>query len=124
MEFAPFLRTAAGLNATAEEIARWIIAVQQGRLLREKSSLTTLWTPGVLKDGQRSVWGIGWPVFERPKHRVYLAYGGAKAAFAVYPDDDLAIVILTNLQGGMPEQFIDKVAAYYVPDMDAKVTGG
>jgi CubicO group peptidase (beta-lactamase class C family) len=42
-------------------------------------------------------------------------FGGAKAAFAVYPQDDVAIVILTNLQGSMPERFIDRVAAYYIP---------
>jgi hypothetical protein len=60
-------------------------------------------------------WGLGWPIFARPKHTSYVPFGGAKAAFAVYRKDDVAAVILTNLQGSMPERFIDRVAAYYIP---------
>src|SRR5437868_5246036 len=35
----------------------------------------------------------------------------AKSAFAVYPQDDVAVVMLTTLQGSMPERFIDPVAS-------------
>src|SRR5215510_3325346 len=42
-EFSPFTRAAAGMSSTAEEMARWIIALQQGQLLKAKTSLTTLW---------------------------------------------------------------------------------
>jgi uncharacterized membrane protein YgcG len=37
------------------------------------------------------------------------------AALAMYPEHDVAVVILRNLQGSMPERFIDRVAAYYIP---------
>lgn len=40
-----------------------------------------------------------------------------RSTFFVYPKDDLAVVILTNLQGANPENFADEVAAYYIPDM-------
>jgi tetratricopeptide (TPR) repeat protein len=43
--------------------------------------------------------------------------GGGRAALFVYPDDDLAVVILTNLMGGAPVSFIDEVAGYYIPSM-------
>jgi CubicO group peptidase (beta-lactamase class C family) len=56
-DFSPFLRTAVGINTTAEGIARWVIALQGGKLLKQESSLATLWTPGVLNDG--SSVGIG-----------------------------------------------------------------
>jgi CubicO group peptidase (beta-lactamase class C family) len=117
VKFAPFLLTAVGLNSSARELARWIVALQQGRLLAQKSSLTTLWTSSTLNDGKPGTWGLGWPIFARRKHTSYVPFGGAKAAFAVYPEDDLAVVILTNLQGSMPERFIDRVAAYYIPDL-------
>ena len=45
------------------------------------------------------------------------AVGGARSALLIYPDDDLAIVILTNRRGGFPEAFIDEVAGFYIPEM-------
>jgi tetratricopeptide (TPR) repeat protein len=35
----------------------------------------------------------------------------------VYLKDDLSIVVLTNLMGGNPDQFIDEIAGYYIPEM-------
>jgi hypothetical protein len=54
---------------------------------------------------------------ERPKHRAYMPTGGGKAAFGVYPDDDLAVVILTNLSWDEPVQKVEGVAAYYIRDL-------
>jgi CubicO group peptidase (beta-lactamase class C family) len=123
-EFPPFLRTAAGLNSTAEDLARWIIALQSGKLLKAKSSLATLWTAGVLNDGTNggfskllNGYALGWETANRPEHRALTAIGGGRSALFVYPEDDLAIVILTNLQGSSPESFIDEVASYWIPDM-------
>jgi len=53
-----------------------------------------LWTPSILNDGKNGTWGLGWPIFARSKHTSYVPSGGAKAAFAVYPEDDVAVVIL------------------------------
>jgi hypothetical protein len=49
------------------------------------------------------------------KAYTYSKSSPAKAAFAAYPEDDVAVVILTNLQSSMPERSIDRVAAYYIP---------
>lgn len=118
VEFPAPLRTAAGLNTTAQELARWLIALQGGKLLAGPS-LQALWTPGLSNDGRPGEWAIGWPVIARPKHRMFMPSGGGKAAFAVYPDDDLAVVILTNLSWDMPPQMMDAVAAYYLQDLKA-----
>jgi len=115
VRYPPQFLTAAGLTTNAEDLARWIIALEQHRLLKEASSLATLWTPSILNDGENGTWGLGWPIFARPKHTSYVPFGGAKASFAMYPEDDVAVVILTNLQGSMPERFIDRVAGYYIP---------
>jgi len=56
-------------------------------------------------------------VAPRPTHRVYMPTGGGKAAIGVYPDDDLAVIVLTNLSWEEPMQMVDGVAAYYIPDM-------
>ena len=118
-EFPPALRTAAGINTTAEDLARWLIALQQGRLLKTKAGLATLWAPVALNNGQPSGWALGWPARVRPEHRAVAGIGGMRSAFFVYPDDDLAVVILTNLSGACPEDFIDEVAGYFIPDMRA-----
>ena len=119
-EFAPGLRTAAGMSSTATELARWVIALQGGRLLTGKASLTTLWTPGVLNDGTHAGFGgalngyaLGWPTMDRAEHPAVASVGGARSAVVVYPKDDLAIVVLTNLQGATPEGFVDAIAGMY-----------
>lgn len=131
VEFSPFLLTAAGMNSTAEEMARWIIALQQGQLFKEKSSLDLLWTPGRLNDGLPrgfsqflNGYALGWPVVLRSEHRAIAPVGGGHAAVFVYPDDDLTVVILTNLKRADPESFIDEVAGYFVLGMKASAGFG
>lgn len=123
-EFTPFIRTAGGLNASAQDVARWIIALQDGTLLKQKSSLVTLWTPAKFNNGSPTPWALGWPTIKRPEHRAVAGIGGRRSAFFVYPDDDLAVVILTNLAGANPEEFIDEVAGHYIPDLLAINGGG
>lgn len=117
IEFPAMLRSCGGLNSTAEEMARWLIALQRGKLLKSKSNLATLWTALALNNGKPGAWGIGGWVFERPQHPVFFSVGAAKSAFAVYPDDDLAVVALTNLSADMWLPFIDGIAAYYLPGL-------
>lgn len=125
--WAPSLLTATGINTTAEELARWTIALQQGRLLHSKAALKTLWTPARLNDGSTAGfssfingYAIGWPTVERAQHRALVSGGGARAALAIYPEDDLTIIILTNLLGASPVQFVDEIAALYLPSMQVE----
>jgi CubicO group peptidase (beta-lactamase class C family) len=122
-DFPQFLRTAGGINATAEDIARWIIALESGKLLK-KENLATLWTPGVFNNGSPTPWALGWPTISRPEHPAVAGIGGRRSAFYVYPDDDLAVVILTNLSGANPEEFIDEVAGHFIPALLAANGGG
>jgi CubicO group peptidase (beta-lactamase class C family) len=113
----PFTRTGAGMNASAREIAGWIVALQGGKLLTKPDSLTRLWTAETLNSGTPNAWAMGWPVVRAAPHRIVGGIGGGRAAFFIYPDDDLAIVVLTNLVGGDPQGFIDEIAAFYVPSI-------
>lgn len=118
-EFPAFRRTASGMNSTAQDIARWIIALQQGKLLKTKDALNTLWTAGKYNNGLPTQWALGWVTKPRPRHGAVIATGGGRAAFFVYPDDDLAIVVLTNLAGAFPEEFVDELAGLYNPAISA-----
>lgn len=122
-EYSPFLLSAAGIRSTAEEMAQWLIALQRGAIFAKPGSLRTMWTPGRLNDGSLggfgdllNGWALGWPVAIRPRHPAVVAIGGGRSGLFVYPDDDLAVVVLTNLQGAEPEAFIDQVAAVYLAD--------
>ncbi len=124
MKFPEFFRTATGIISTSDEIAKWIIALQNGSLLKQKSSLDLLWQPAILNNGRVggfnklvNGYALGWPVAARAEHPAAGPIGGMRSAFFVYPNDDLSIVVLTNLQGANPEWFIDEIAGYYIPDM-------
>jgi len=117
-----YIRTAAGINTTAEDMARWLIALQSGVLLKPES-LSVLWSPGTLNDGTVhgandvfNGYAIGWPLVIRPKYRAVASTGGNKAALFIYPESELAIILLTNLVIG-PERFMDRIAGYYLPEM-------
>jgi CubicO group peptidase (beta-lactamase class C family) len=111
-EFPQELRTGAGLTTTAEEIARWIMALNRGELL-PPDARKEMWTTGHMPDGKPTAWALGWPAISRAEHPAVAGIGGGAVAFYVYPQDDVAVVILTNLSGGQPEQMIENVAALY-----------
>nr|WP_267874269.1 serine hydrolase [Duganella alba] len=124
--FPGYFRTAAGILSTAEDIAHWLIALQSGKLLKNKTSLDVLWSSVVLNDGKTGGMNamlngsaLGWPVTTRAEHPAAGPIGGMRSTFFVYPQDDMSVILLTNLQGANPENFADEVAAYYLPDMHA-----
>jgi CubicO group peptidase (beta-lactamase class C family) len=121
-DFPTYTRAGAGINSNTRDLTKWILALQQGRLLKP-ASLRQLWTPTSFADARPAPWAIGWPAIRRGEHRAVGGIGGGRSAFYVYPDDDLAIIILTNLAGSQPEQMIDAVAGFYVPELK-QINGG
>jgi len=123
-EFSPMLYPAVGMSSTATEMAKWIIALQSKAFLQKQSSLTTLWEPAILDSGHTQAfnsvqngYALGWPIAVRDKHPAVAPSGGNRSAFFIYPQDDLAIVVLTNLADAVPEYFIDDIAGFYIPEM-------
>jgi CubicO group peptidase (beta-lactamase class C family) len=114
--FLPFRRASSGLNSTAQDLARWTIALQ-GTLL-DAQSRATLWTPVPFSDGKAGQWALGWEVFQRGAHRAAGMTGGGRAAVFIYPDDNVSVVILSNLTGAFPEDMVDKIASIYAPGLD------
>ncbi|MCU0648669.1 MAG: beta-lactamase family protein [Gemmatimonadaceae bacterium] len=116
VEFAAPLRMAGGINASARDLARWLIALTRGTLLHA-ASRDTLWASPrmangrILGDGDINGYGIGWPTFNDRDHPSVAGLGGGRAAFFLYPKDDCAVVVLTNLQGSRPEVLAQAIAA-------------
>ncbi len=116
VEFPRQLRMAAGINASAHDVAQWIVALQGNKLLGRPESRDTLWASPrmksgkILGEGESSGYGIGWPTFNDAKHPSVAGMGGGRVAFFVYPRDDFAVVVLTNLQGSRPEMLARRIA--------------
>lgn len=116
-EFPPEFRTAAGMSATAIELANWHMALKNGTLLKEPESLSTLWAPAILKNGKTkgfsktiNGYAIGTPIMVKPDRKNIIAsIGGGRSAALTFLDEGITIVVLTNLQGAFPERFIEDI---------------
>jgi CubicO group peptidase (beta-lactamase class C family) len=123
-EFPSKMLTDAGAFTTAEEMAKWIIGLQSGRLLEKNEDIDAIWEPVKLNNGTYDGFGgvlnayaLGWPVITRQNHSAVASVGGGRAAFIIYPKDDLAIILFANLTGVFPEEIIEKITRFYIPDL-------
>ncbi|WP_440054932.1 serine hydrolase [Pseudoalteromonas sp. T1lg65] len=117
-QFPYMLRTAASMSSTASELANYMIALQNEQLVKDVS---VLWQPAKLNNGRtegfnhkENGYAVGWQVGQRKYHPSISASGGNATTMITYPKDDVAIVVLTNLLGGLPITFVDDIAAYYI----------
>lgn len=111
-DMTPGLWAGGGMLTTADDVAQWLVALSGDRLINAGSA-RRMWTPERLNDGSDSAWGDGWAVLQSGPDRRVAGMGGARSAFIVYPDQRLAIVVLTNLVGANPQNFIPRIAAFY-----------
>lgn len=115
-----FMHPAAGLNISIKDFAQWLLALEQNRIVSRRL-LEALWEParyidGALYEGpppRRESYGLGWVLKTHAEHPSVGGTGGLRAAFALYPRDNLSVIVLTNFQGAGPEALVEDVAALY-----------
>jgi CubicO group peptidase (beta-lactamase class C family) len=111
--------SAGALVSTALDLARWDAALGSESLL-PKAAWERMWTPATLNDGTRVDYGFGWAVGDYGGHRS-LGHGGGIPGFMTYmeryPDDDLAVIVLTNVLPADPALIVRGVARHYVPNL-------
>lgn len=109
---------AGGLAMTAGDLARWDIAMIEGRLLSPGAWMAQR-TPARLTDGAATDYGLGVYVDKvggRRRIRHDGAAVGATAENRVYPDDRAALVVLTNADFGRAAHDVaDAVEALLFP---------
>jgi CubicO group peptidase (beta-lactamase class C family) len=116
--YEPWLHMAAGLNASALDLARFGDAVRAGRLVGP-ALRDTMWMPVRLADGTvfrfggTSGMGLGWMVDDNPAEPAVWMDGGATASLRVYPTRRLTVAVLTNLQGSGPAELVRGLAGYF-----------
>jgi CubicO group peptidase (beta-lactamase class C family) len=110
---------AGGAISSAHDLALWDSALLRGTLLG-KSYLDRVWNESVpTGDGSRR-YTMGWEAERDGGHRKLWHNGLAPQAGgycynALFPDDGLGVVVLTNGFGamGMPERIVQSIAAAY-----------
>jgi CubicO group peptidase (beta-lactamase class C family) len=119
---APMLNTAAdgSLYFSILDLAKWDAALYTEKLLKQ-SSLDLMWTPVKLKNGKvnKDGYGFGWFIDNRDGHRCIHHDGswqGFEIAIDRYVDDQMTVVVLTNLAGAEPGKISRRVAEMYLAE--------
>jgi CubicO group peptidase (beta-lactamase class C family) len=119
----PFLYSAGGVNTSASDLLAFAEALRTHRILSERS-VEQMWTPVALNDGTSKItvapnfsieYGYGFLLDSRAGHRSAGHSGGGTAAFRVFPDDRVSVVVLHNGQGPDPDALLMGVASRWIP---------
>lgn len=108
--------SAGALLSTVGDLARWNNALD-GEQLLNAASKRAMWEPARLTDGTATQYGFGWRIetFEGHKN---IGHGGSTSGFSAtiqrFPDDKLAIIILTNTDEQIASTLARKIAHLYL----------
>lgn len=90
-----------GLLSTPEDLVRFGIAVQTGKLLK-KETLETMWTPGKTTAGELTGYGLGWGVQPPQEGLTRISHNGnqigASGGLIIIREVELTYAVLTNLE--------------------------
>lgn len=119
-EFYSNLKTDAGAFTSAENIAKWILALQKGKLLN-KNSISKMWNPSKLNNGEYggfdeflNGYALGWPLRKKGNDYFLMAIGGGRASVNVYPKENTTAILLTNLSGIPVHEIANEVSNLYI----------
>ena len=104
---------AAGLNSSATDVARFLMALDAGKILKQ-DSLQTMWSPVRLNDGTGKGYSLGWTVGEHKGRKVVGHEGGGAIWVAHFPNEHLSVVILCNLNGARADEIQYGIAGLYL----------
>jgi len=112
-----------GIVSSAADMVKWAAAFESEKLLK-KSTIEQAWTAAKLKNGKATSYGLGWSIDFMNGHRGFGHGGGHVTGFTsyllIYPDDKLAVIVLTNSTNGTPRRLAQKVAGNFVPSLIPK----
>ncbi len=109
--------SAGALLSTVLDMAKWDAALYTTKLLKAET-LQQMWTPTILKSGEKQDYGFGWIVSKVNKHRMVVHGGGIdgfNTYISRYPEDRLTVIVLTNTDEGHAEKIALEVSALYEP---------
>jgi len=106
---------AGAIASTVGDLAKWSVALDGERIL-SAASKAQMWTPATLNDGKATKYGFGWYVDTFEGHRD-IGHGGSTSGFSAsiqrFPDDRLAVIILTNTDEQIASTLARKTASFF-----------
>jgi CubicO group peptidase (beta-lactamase class C family) len=121
----PALRASGAFVSTAPDLAKWEAALQTDRILTAASK-KEMWTPVRLNDGSEYPYGFGWEVdyfpngigkTDVPMIRHEGTIPGFRAVFWRLPNQDLTIIVLSNLERAALDNLTAGIAIRYAPEL-------
>jgi CubicO group peptidase (beta-lactamase class C family) len=85
-----------GIFSTVRDLVKWESALASGKVVNELS-LTAMWTPAKLNNGDSYPYGFGWELEKAHGHRVITHTGITGTEYTRFPDAKLTVIVLTNL---------------------------
>ena len=105
--------SAGAIASTAGDLAKWSVALDGDQLLNAASK-AQMWTPVKLNDGKTRKYGFGWNVDTLEGHK-NIGHGGSTSGFSAsiqrFPDDHLAVIILSNTDEEIATTFFAQPSA-------------
>jgi CubicO group peptidase (beta-lactamase class C family) len=107
--------SAGAIASTIGDLAKWNASLDAGTLLTAGTQ-REMWRPARLKDGTETKYGFGWRIEEFEGHR-NIGHGGATSGFSAslqrFPDDHVAVILLTNTDEQIATLLARNVARFY-----------
>ena len=107
-----------GVLSTARDIAKLVIALRSGRIVKDPDRL---WEGSTADSGRALDYSYGWFVGTLLGHR-RVGHGGRyrtgfRSVINMYPDDDLSVVVLANCDYSSVDRFAFLATREYVADL-------
>ena len=117
------LMGAGSITSTIEDMIKWESALRGDAFLRPETK-REMWTQFTFNNGTRSVYGLGWRISDVRGHKL-IGHTGQTAGFGAaifrYVDQDVTVIVLTNLgELGMGSLIATSVAKKYIPSLSIK----
>ena len=112
--------SAGAIASTVDDLAKWNAALDGESILSAKIK-EAMWRPaklnnGKLNNGKLTKYGFGWFIDSVDGHK-NIGHGGSTSGFSAaiqrFPDDKLAVIILTNTDEGIATTLAKKIAGFY-----------
>lgn len=97
--------------STVEDLFLWHNSLYTEKILQKKT-LKEAFTPYTLKNGQQTKYGFGWFIDDREGRKEIWHSGGTLgyiSRFSRFPEEDIAIIMLTNYMGIERDKVFDEI---------------
>ena len=106
---------AGAVVSTIGDLAKWNAALDRDDLLHVDTKVA-MWTPATVAQGRLTKYGLGWNIDE-VDGRKNIGHGGSTSGFSAslqrYPEEQLAVIVLTNTDEQIATTLARKLATFY-----------